>query len=311
MAKPEIREIARSLGLKVADKVDSQEICFVPGNDYKAFLAVASRRRRISSRRHLRSEPATSSPSTKGSRCSPSASAKACPAARPQPRYVVDIDPETNRVIVGDAEDLLVEEFEIDRVNWSSRAPSNEPLEVTVKIRYSHPGRGAPRSLRWPGDRALRSAGRAAESGHARPGRGLLRRRRRRRAAAGFAGTPQSRSPNEIHGGRSAARPQHLSRCGHRAAHQPPAGRRKMCRLRQSASAGRIDLLVGRESGDRRTKRWCFSKRRPAATRRWRQLCGSCIPTKSRRSSPCRSSRGCRNICAGFPRTARARLGKI
>src|ERR1700736_5653228 len=38
MSKPEIREIARSLGLKVADKIDSQEICFVPGNDYKAFL---------------------------------------------------------------------------------------------------------------------------------------------------------------------------------------------------------------------------------------------------------------------------------
>ena len=44
MAKPEIREIARSLGLKVADKVDSQEICFVPGNDYKAFLRSPSRR---------------------------------------------------------------------------------------------------------------------------------------------------------------------------------------------------------------------------------------------------------------------------
>src|SRR3981189_3344811 len=38
MAKPAIREIARSLGLRVAEKVDSQEICFVPGNDYKAFL---------------------------------------------------------------------------------------------------------------------------------------------------------------------------------------------------------------------------------------------------------------------------------
>ena len=38
MTKPQIREIARSLGLKVADKIDSQEICFVPGNDYKAFL---------------------------------------------------------------------------------------------------------------------------------------------------------------------------------------------------------------------------------------------------------------------------------
>src|SRR5207245_4737543 len=38
MQKPEIRKIAHSLGLKVADKIDSQEICFVPGNDYKAFL---------------------------------------------------------------------------------------------------------------------------------------------------------------------------------------------------------------------------------------------------------------------------------
>jgi tRNA-specific 2-thiouridylase len=38
MTKPQIREIAHSLGLKVADKIDSQEICFVPGNDYKEFL---------------------------------------------------------------------------------------------------------------------------------------------------------------------------------------------------------------------------------------------------------------------------------
>jgi tRNA-specific 2-thiouridylase len=38
MIKPKIREIAHSLGLKVADKIDSQEICFVPDNDYKAFL---------------------------------------------------------------------------------------------------------------------------------------------------------------------------------------------------------------------------------------------------------------------------------
>ena len=38
MEKPEIRRIARELGLKTADKVESQEICFVPGNDYKAFL---------------------------------------------------------------------------------------------------------------------------------------------------------------------------------------------------------------------------------------------------------------------------------
>lgn len=139
MAKPEIRAIARSLGLKVADKVDSQEICFVPGNDYKAFL-----------RSHLGetefhpggiydlsgnflAEHEGIEMFTIGQR-------KGLPGGSPRPRYVVDIDAISNRVIVGEAEDLLVDEFEIERVNWSSRAASDEPLAVTVKIRYSHPG---------------------------------------------------------------------------------------------------------------------------------------------------------------------------
>src|SRR3954454_4489361 len=138
MSKPEIRRIARTLGLKVADKVDSQEICFVPGNDYKAFL-----------RSHLGeggfhrggiydlsgnflAEHEGIEMYTIGQR-------KGLPGGSPRPRYVVDIDAASNRVIVGEAEDLLVEEFEIDRINWSSREASNEPLAVTVKIRYSHP----------------------------------------------------------------------------------------------------------------------------------------------------------------------------
>ena len=65
---------------------------------------------------------------------------KGLPGGSAQPRYVVDIDPLTNRVIVGAAEDLIAEEFEIDRVNWVSRENSEEPIEVTVKIRYAHPG---------------------------------------------------------------------------------------------------------------------------------------------------------------------------
>ena len=142
MSKPEIRRIARSLSLKVADKVDSQEICFVPGNDYKAFL-----------RSHLGegefhrggiydlsgnflAEHEGIEMFTIGQR-------KGLPGGSPRPRYVVDIDAASNRVIIGEAEDLLVEEFEIERVNWSSREATNEPLPVTVKIRYSHPGTAA------------------------------------------------------------------------------------------------------------------------------------------------------------------------
>jgi tRNA-specific 2-thiouridylase len=153
MAKPEIREIARSLGLKVAEKVDSQEICFVPGNDYKAFLrshlgATEFHRGGIYDLSgNFLAEHEGIELFTIGQR-------KGLPGGSPRPRYVVDIDPVSNRVFVGDAEDLLVEEFEIDRINWSSCAPSDEPLAVTVKIRYSHPGAAAT-LIPLEGDRAL------------------------------------------------------------------------------------------------------------------------------------------------------------
>jgi tRNA-specific 2-thiouridylase len=139
MSKPEIREIARSLGLKVAEKVDSQEICFVPGNDYKAFLrshlgeGEFHRGGIYDLEGNFLAEHDGIELFTIGQR-------KGLPGGSPRPRYVVDIDPATSRVLVGDVEDLLVDEFEIERINWGSRPPTSEPLEVTVKIRYSHPG---------------------------------------------------------------------------------------------------------------------------------------------------------------------------
>ncbi len=67
---------------------------------------------------------------------------KELPGGSPRPRYVVDIDPENSRVIVGWEEDLVCEEFEVDNVTWSPRAPE-EPLSLNVKIRYAHPGADA------------------------------------------------------------------------------------------------------------------------------------------------------------------------
>jgi tRNA-specific 2-thiouridylase len=141
MEKPAIREIARELGLKVADKVDSQEICFVPGNDYKAFL-----------RGHLGEQEFhkggiydTSGQfiaDHEGIEMFTIGQRKGLPGGSPKPRYVVDIDPESNRVIVGDEEDLVREAFEVDRVNWIHGEPDGE-RPVTVKIRYAHAGAGA------------------------------------------------------------------------------------------------------------------------------------------------------------------------
>src|SRR5436309_6061317 len=158
MTKPQIRDIAHSLGLKVADKIDSQEICFVPGNDYKAFL-----RSHLGENEFHRGEiydvDGNFLGEHDGIEMFTIGQRKGLPGGSPRPRYVVDLDPATNRVVVGDADDLVCEEFEIDRVNWHAvaggvdpgslgadrvagvTAPGyNEPIEATVKIRYNHPG---------------------------------------------------------------------------------------------------------------------------------------------------------------------------
>jgi tRNA-specific 2-thiouridylase len=145
MRKPQIREIAHSLGLKVADKTDSQEICFVPGNDYKAFLrshlgeSAFHRGEIYDVEGNFVGEHGGIELFTIGQR-------KGLPGGSHRPRYVVDLDPETNRVIVGDADDLLCDEFEVDRVTWHPVAGidgldyGEEITAAMVKIRYNHPG---------------------------------------------------------------------------------------------------------------------------------------------------------------------------
>jgi tRNA-specific 2-thiouridylase len=127
MSKPEIRDIARKIGLKVADKVDSQEICFVPGNDYKAFL-----------KSHMGSDEfhpggiydkaGNRIAEHEGIEMFTIGQRKGLPGGSPRPLYVIDIDPETSSVIIGEAEDLVTEEFEISHALWhdapgSARVP--------------------------------------------------------------------------------------------------------------------------------------------------------------------------------------------
>jgi tRNA-specific 2-thiouridylase len=152
MAKSEIRVIARKLGLKVADKADSQEICFVPGQDYKAFLRSHLGENEFR-RGGIYDLEGNFIAAHEGIEMFTIGQRKGLPGGSAQPRYVVDLDPETNRVIVGRAEDLLVEEFEVERVNWipavagigDSGAGITDPgykdeIDATVKIRYNHPG---------------------------------------------------------------------------------------------------------------------------------------------------------------------------
>ena len=251
MSKPAIREIARSLGLKVADKADSQEICFVPGNDYKAFL-----------RSHLGEnefhpggiydlsgnflgEHDGIELFTVGQR-------KGLPGGSPEPRYVVDIDAETNRVIVGTAEDVVSDEFEIDRVNWiddgvgrRDRSDSEDPIQSS---------RNGGDGLRPRRKSRAGAAAFAAKSRHAGSGGCYLRWRccAWRRLDLSPRGTRSSLT----NGGRSLARAEHVSRSRNRAAHRGRVGARSFCCVRQRRLNRRFDLsLEGRSGNGERSAR--------------------------------------------------------
>jgi tRNA-specific 2-thiouridylase len=141
MSKSEIRAIARQLGLKVAEKQDSQEICFVPGNDYKAFLKSHLGAGEFHPGR-IRDKQGRDLGPHDGIEMFTIGQRKGLPGGSPKPRYVIDLDPATSSVIVGDAEDLIVGEFEIDHSIWHT-TDAVGPFEATVKIRYGHPGAAA------------------------------------------------------------------------------------------------------------------------------------------------------------------------
>ena len=167
MEKSEIREIARQLGMKTADKADSQEICFVPGNDYKAFLRDHLGEREFHAG-GIYDKDGRRVGEHEGIEFFTIGQRKGLPGGSAQPRYVIDIDPVTSRVIVGGAEDLVTEEFEIDNALWHASGAIS-PFEATVKIRYGHPGAAATVFPREDGTARvhLHSAQRAVTPGQA------------------------------------------------------------------------------------------------------------------------------------------------
>jgi tRNA-specific 2-thiouridylase len=152
LTKEEIRAIARKLGLKVADKEDSQEICFVPGKDYKAFLRD---RGEIFQPGGFYDTAGTYLGPHDGIELFTIGQRKGLPGGAGTPRYVIDIDAADGRVILGSENDLLCEEFTVGRLNWLV-PPSNEPRRITVKVRHGHSGDPAEVTLQADGTALIR-----------------------------------------------------------------------------------------------------------------------------------------------------------
>lgn len=136
--KSEVREIARKIGLKVADKPDSQELCFVTDKDYRDFLA-----KRASD--HIKPGPIVDRAGNvlgehRGIQFYTIGQRKGLGIALGKPKYVIALNAETNSVVVGDNEDLFSKSLRVQNANFISIPTLTEPMSVIVKIRHVHAG---------------------------------------------------------------------------------------------------------------------------------------------------------------------------
>jgi tRNA-specific 2-thiouridylase len=151
MCKPQVREEARQQGLTVlAEKPDSQEICFVPGGNYKAFLDayMEEQGERLPD---LSGELVTVDGEvlgrhegihnfTIGQR---KGLGVITGSALRGPLYVVEIRGDRKQVVVGGAEALLSKTLRARNCNWISVAKLDGPMRVEAKIRHRHPAAAA------------------------------------------------------------------------------------------------------------------------------------------------------------------------
>ncbi|MAF12507.1 tRNA 2-thiouridine(34) synthase MnmA [Candidatus Poribacteria bacterium] len=138
MTKDEVRDVARDMGLATAEKPESQDICFIPDDNYRRFLrervpgAVQPGVIADADGREVGTHSGAAN-YTVGQRRGLGISADA-------PVYVTEIHAGDNVVVVGSAEGLLRSEFDVACVNWVAGPAPMSPAEATVKIRYRDDG---------------------------------------------------------------------------------------------------------------------------------------------------------------------------
>ena len=141
LAKKEVRELARQLGLETASKNESQEICFIPNDDYQSFL-----------REYLSEHGKTIAPGEiithdgarvgyhRGYPFYTIGQRKGLGIALGKPVYVTRIDAAQNRIVVGEKQDLLARGLVADSGNWIALSRPEPGLRVEARIRYNDPG---------------------------------------------------------------------------------------------------------------------------------------------------------------------------
>lgn len=137
LTKKQVREIARELALPVAEKRESQEICFIPDDNYAEFLKDYIPE--AAKPGHIADEQGNILGNHQGILHYTIGQRKGLGIAAKEPLYVIAIDPEKNAIIVGGKEKAFCEELIASRLNWIARANLTKPVTLKAKIRYRHP----------------------------------------------------------------------------------------------------------------------------------------------------------------------------
>jgi tRNA-uridine 2-sulfurtransferase len=146
MTKPEVRELARKHSLVIAEKPDSQEICFVPGGDYKRFID-AYLAEQVDTAAGIASDVIAGEMVTTDGKVIGEhggvhnftvGQRKGLGIATGSPLYVIQIKNDTRQVVVGRDEELYSRALCTRRVNLISTPELSEPMRVAVKIRHRH-----------------------------------------------------------------------------------------------------------------------------------------------------------------------------
>jgi tRNA-specific 2-thiouridylase len=143
LRKEQVRSIARAKQLPVAEKPESQEICFVPSGSYRDFIEAyleeqgkkpeAQPGEVVSTQGQVLAEHQGIHNFTVGQR-------KGLGVAAGSPLYVIKLEPEKNRVFVGPEQELFHRKFTVRDLNWIRLIGDGEGVEAHVKIRHNHPG---------------------------------------------------------------------------------------------------------------------------------------------------------------------------
>jgi tRNA-specific 2-thiouridylase len=136
--KTDTRDVARHCQLKTAEKKESMEICFVPDNDYGNFLQQAGLATKHQG--DIVDPKGTVLGQHEGIEFYTIGQRKGLGISSAKPLYVLELDAENNRVIVGSESALDRDEFTVERCNWIPFDDPPEHVPASVKIRYNHPG---------------------------------------------------------------------------------------------------------------------------------------------------------------------------